>query len=276
MTLAELKQHFIIELETIYGKDECEQIFLIYLEDKFDIQFNSENKIDQLDTIFSDLEKLKKGIPVQHITGKAFFYDHFFFVNEHTLIPRPETEELIEIIKNDYEKESPSSIIDLGTGSGCIPISLKKIFPNAEVSALDVSGKALEVATINAKNLNTDILFLQQNLLEDFDLAKKFEVIISNPPYIRNLEKKEMHQNVLDFEPHLALFVEDNHALIFYERVIDFAEKHLLENGTIYCEINQYLGEETKTLFQTKYKNVELIKDISGNDRMIKATDYFR
>ncbi|GGE98411.1 release factor glutamine methyltransferase [Chishuiella changwenlii] len=273
MTLAELKQHFITELETIYDKDESEQIFLIYLEDKFGLQYTPHNKVEKLDVIFSDLDKLKSGIPIQHITEKAFFYDDFFFVNQHTLIPRPETEELIEIIKNDYVKNPPSSIIDLGTGSGCIPISLKKIFPNANVSALDVSEKALEVAAINAKNLNTDILLIHQNLLEDFNLDRKFEVIISNPPYIRNLEKEEMHKNVLDFEPHLALFVEDDNALIFYERVIAFAENHLTENGVIYCEINQYLGEETKTLFLTKYKNVQLIKDISGNDRMIKATN---
>lgn len=271
MTLAKLKQHFVTELNSIYEKNESEQIFLIYLEDKLDIQFNLTDKVEQLDVIFSDIEKLKNGVPIQHISGKALFYNDFFFVNENTLIPRPETEELIEIIKQDYDNNPPTSIIDLGTGSGCIPISLKNIFKTADVYALDISEKALEVAALNAKTLEAEITLFHKSLLDDIDLNKKFEIIISNPPYIRNLEKEEMHKNVLDFEPHLALFVEDQHALIFYERIIEFAKKHLAHNGCIYCEINQYLGEETKALFLSAYKNVELIKDISGNDRMIKA-----
>lgn len=272
MTLAELKQLFISELESIYDQDEIEGIFLIYLEDKFDIQFIPSNEIDYTSEISSDIKQLKKGKPVQHITGKAFFYNDFFMVNENTLIPRPETEELIELIRNDYNPETELSLIDLGTGSGCIPISLAKLFPNSNVSAIDISEKALEVAQSNAQNLNVKIDFYQQNLLEDIQLNQKFDVIVSNPPYIRNLEKEEMHQNVLNFEPHLALFVENENALIFYERVLVFAENHLNQNGTIYCEINQYLGQETKQLFEKNYEFVTIYKDISGNDRMLKAS----
>lgn len=273
MTLAELKQLFISELESIYDQDEIEGVFLIYLEDKFDIQFIPSNEIDYTSEISSDIKQLKKGKPVQHITGKAFFYNDFFMVNENTLIPRPETEELIELIRNDYNPETELSLIDLGTGSGCIPISLAKLFLNSNVSAIDISEKALEVAQSNAQNLNVKIDFYQQNLLEDIQLNQKFDVIVSNPPYIRNLEKKEMHQNVLNFEPHLALFVENENALIFYERVLVFAENHLNQNGTIYCEINQYLGQETKQLFEKNYEFVTIYKDISGNDRMLKASN---
>ena len=272
MTLDELKQIFIDQLSSIYEVDEVESIFLIYIEDKLDLKFQPQLTIQNTKEVLSDLSELKQGKPIQHITQKAFFYDHFFYVNENTLIPRPETEELIELIRNDFPQDKKLSIVDLGTGTGCIPITLFKLFPNAQVSALDISSKALEVAQLNAKNLAASVHFIQQDLLQNFELNEKFDIIISNPPYIRNLEKSEMHQNVLDFEPHLALFVEDHDPLIFYRKVFDFAEKHLKENGTIYCEINQYLGDETKQIFQKKYPNTQIIKDISGNDRMLKSS----
>lgn len=273
MTLVELKQLFLDKLELLYDKEEASHIFMIYVEDKLNLDLSSQVEIELTTEILSDLEQLKKGQPIQHITGKAFFYNDFFFVNENTLIPRPETEELVELIRNDYAQNQDISMIDLGTGTGCIPISLAKLFTNAKVSALDISENALKIAQLNAETLKVNINFYQNNLLEDIQLNQKFDVIISNPPYIRNLEKEEMHQNVLNFEPHLALFVENDDALIFYERVIDFAKNHLKENGKIYCEINQYLGEETKQLFQKFYQNVIIHKDISGNDRMLSASN---
>ena len=273
MTLADLKQNFYNELQTLYNQDEIDAIFLIYLEDKFDLNYLPTQNFDFETEAKKDLTALKTGKPIQHITKKAFFYDNFFFVNENTLIPRPETEELIELIRNDFPEDKELNIIDLGTGTGCIPIILSKLFPNSKVSAIDISEKALEVAQLNAKNLAETIHFIQQDLLVDFDLDQKFDIIISNPPYIRNLEKEEMHQNVLQFEPHLALFVEDNNALIFYERIISFAKKNLAKNGSVYCEINQYLPEETKLLFEKVFNKVELIKDISGNYRMLKSSE---
>ena len=273
MTLADLKQNFYNELQTLYNQEEIDAIFLIYLEDKFDLGYLPTQNFDFETEAKKDLTALKTGKPIQHITKKAFFYDNFFFVNENTLIPRPETEELIELIRNDFPKYKELNIIDLGTGTGCIPITLSKLFPNSKVSAIDISEKALEVAQLNAKNLSETINFIQQDLLVDFDLDQKFDIIISNPPYIRNLEKEEMHQNVLQFEPHLALFVEDNNALIFYERIISFAKKNLAKNGSVYCEINQYLPEETKLLFEKVFNKVELIKDISGNYRMLKSSE---
>ena len=273
MTLADLKQNFYNELQTLYNQEEIDAIFLIYLEDKFDLGYLPTQNFEFEIEAKEDLTALKTGKPIQHITKKAFFYDNFFFVNENTLIPRPETEELIELIRNDFSKDKELNIIDLGTGTGCIPITLSKLFPNSKVSAIDISEKALEVAQLNAKNLAETIHFIQQDLLVDFDLDQKFDIIISNPPYIRNLEKEEMHQNVLQFEPHLALFVEDNNALIFYERIISFAKKNIAENGSVYCEINQYLPEETKLLFEKIFNKVELIKDISGNYRMLKSSE---
>lgn len=273
MTLVELKKLFLDKLQLLYDKEEASHIFMIYVEDKLNLDLSSQVEIELTTEILSDLEQLKKGQPIQHITGKAFFYNDFFFVNENTLIPRPETEELVELIRNDYAQNQDISMIDLGTGTGCIPISLAKLFPNAKVSALDISENALKIAQLNAETLKVNINFYHNNLLEDIQLNQKFDVIISNPPYIRNLEKEEMHQNVLNFEPHLALFVENDDALIFYERVIDFAKNHLKENGKIYCEINQYLGEETKQLFQKFYQNVIIHKDISGNDRMLSASN---
>lgn len=273
MTLVELKQLFLDKLQLLYDKEEASHIFMIYVEDKLNLDLSSQVEIELTTEILSDIEQLKKGQPIQHITGKAFFYNDFFFVNENTLIPRPETEELVELIRNDYAQNQDISMIDLGTGTGCIPISLAKLFTNAKVSALDISENALKIAQLNAETLKVNINFYQNNLLEDIQLNQKFDVIISNPPYIRNLEKEEMHQNVLNFEPHLALFVENDDALIFYERVIDFAKNHLKENGKIYCEINQYLGEETKQLFQKFYQNVIIHKDISGNDRMLSASN---
>lgn len=273
MTLADLKQNFYNELQTLYNQDEIDTIFLIYLEDKFDLRYSPTQNFEFEAEANEDLIALKAGKPVQHITQKAFFYDNLFYVNEYTLIPRPETEELIEIIRNDFPKDEKLSIIDLGTGTGCIPITLSKIFTSAKVSAIDVSPEALKVAQINAKNLTTTIHFYQKDLLEELIFDEKFDVIVSNPPYIRNLEKAEMHQNVLEFEPHLALFVEDDNALIFYERIIAFAQNNLTNNGTVYCEINQYLPEETKLLFEKAFRKVEIIKDLSGNYRMLKSTE---
>jgi release factor glutamine methyltransferase len=167
------------------------------------------------------------------------------------------------------------SILDIGTGTGCIPISLKKNIPNAEVSAIDVSAEALKVAHKNAVANEVEINFIFQNILKTEDLKQQYDVIVSNPPYVRNLEKQEIKKNVLDFEPHLALFVEDTDALLFYRKIAQLALKNLAPNGFLFFEINQYLGKETfELLGNLGFKNIELKKDIYGNDRMIKCTRY--
>jgi release factor glutamine methyltransferase len=163
--------------------------------------------------------------------------------------------------------------LDIGTGSGCIAISLAKNMPNAKVYAIDISERALATAKKNAAINKVDVTFITQNILETADLKQQFDIIVSNPPYVRNLEKQEIKKNVLDNEPHLALFVEDDDALLFYEKIAALAQKNLLENGQLFFEINQYLGKDTIALLEKmNFKNIELRKDIYGNDRMIRAT----
>ena len=219
------------------------------------------------------LERLLKEEPIQYIIGKTEFYGLPFNVNKHTLIPRPETEELVEWVLNTTEKEEKLNIIDIGTGTGCIPISLKKHLPNTNISAIDVSEDALKIAELNAKLNNIDINFIRKDILETEQLTQMYDVIVSNPPYVRNLEKVEIKNNVLENEPHLALFVDDNNPLIFYDKIADLAKLHLSENGLLFFEINQYLGKETVKMLKDKgFNNIELKKDFSGNDRMIKAS----
>jgi release factor glutamine methyltransferase len=224
----------------------------------------------------SILEQLKLEIPIQYLLGSTSFYGLDFEVNENVLIPRPETEELVEwIIKGNPKIEGfkDLKILDIGTGSGCIAISLAKNMPNAKVYAIDISEKALATAKKNALLHKVDVTFITQNILETEDLKQQFDIIVSNPPYVRNLEKQEIKKNVLDNEPHLALFVEDNDALLFYKKIATLAQKNLLENGQLFFEINQYLGKETITLLEKmNFKNIELRKDIYGNDRMIRGT----
>ena len=163
-------------------------------------------------------------------------------------------------------------IVDIGTGSGCIAISLAKNLKNAQVSAIDVSEKALAIANKNAEINEVEVNFILKNILQTEDLENQFDVIVSNPPYVRNLEKAEIKPNVLEFEPHLALFVDDNDALLFYRKIAQLAQKNLSENGKLFFEINQYLGKETVDLLENLgFKNIELKKDIYGNDRMIKC-----
>lgn len=268
---------FIEKLTPLYDLLEVESFFYIILEDlhqmkRIDLALNpsfsfSDEDIKKWDLI---VEKLQKEIPIQYILGNAHFYGLEFEVNENTLIPRPETEELVEWIVKKNEFNGKIKILDIGTGSGCIAISLAKNLPDATVFAIDVSEKALETAKRNAVKNEADVVFLLKNILETEDLAQDFDIIVSNPPYVRNLEKEEIKKNVLDYEPHLALFVEDEDALIFYRKIAELAQKNLTENGQLYFEINQYLGTEMINLLQAKnFKNIELRKDIYDNDRMI-------
>lgn len=283
MKIKEYRSYFIQELTPIFDAGEAESFFYLILEEKHQLK-----RIDLAlhpDLVFSEaeiivwnsiLEQLKQEIPIQYLLGKTSFYGLDFEVNEHVLIPRPETEELVEwIIKSNLKGQNSKSlnILDIGTGSGCIAISLAKNIPNAQVFAIDVSEKALATAKTNAENNSVNVTFINQNILETADLEQQFDVIVSNPPYVRNLEKEEIKKNVLDNEPHLALFVEDNDALIFYKKIAELAQKNLSENGQLYFEINQYLGKEMVDLLEKmNFKNTELRKDIYGNDRMTQST----
>lgn len=282
MLFKEYKSEFLKELSSLYDEKEIESFFYIILEQfhnkkRIDLALNPEMEMDALqllrwETVLSELKKEK---PIQYILGETEFYGLRFLVNENTLIPRPETEELVEWIieSTNYELQITNlKIVDIGTGSGCIAISLAKNFLNAEVSAVDVSEKALATANKNADINEVEVNFILKNILETEDLENQFDVIVSNPPYVRNLEKAEIKPNVLEFEPHLALFVDDNDALLFYRKIAQLALKNLSENGKLFFEINQYLGKETVDLLENLgFKNIELKKDIYGNDRMIKC-----
>lgn len=283
MLLKQYKTHFFDSLKNIQDEQEIESYFFILTEylhnlKRVDVALNpnfelSDAEVEKWNTILADLQQEK---PIQYITGEAWFYGLRFEVNENTLIPRPETEELVEWIIESQKSKVKSQkleILDIGTGTGCIPISLKANLPKANVSAIDVSEKALEVAKRNAASNKVEINFIQTNILEVEDLNQYFDIIVSNPPYVRNLEKEEIKKNVLDYEPHLALFVEDTDALLFYRKIAQLALKNLTPNGLLFFEINQYLGKETVELLQNLgFKNIELKKDIYGNDRMIRCS----
>ena len=306
MNIKSLKTYFFTELQTIQEDSEIESFFFILTEflhnlKRIDVSLHpdfevSESDLEKWKTIISELKTEK---PIQYITGEAWFYGLRFEVNENTLIPRPETEELVEWIvesqkskvksqkskvksqksKVEYlniQKSNNLTILDIGTGSGCIPITLKKEIPYSFVYAIDISEKALETARKNAFDNQVEVNFVHQDILQSSNLQISkssnllFDIIVSNPPYVRNLEKQEIKKNVLDYEPHLALFVEDSDALLFYRKIAQLALKSLAPNGKLFFEINQYLGKETVELVeQLGFKNIELRKDFMGNDRMI-------
>lgn len=287
-------------MDAIYGKNEVESFFFLSTEHYFHftrIQLTLEPEFTftkhETDTFFNVLEGLKQQKPIQYILGETEFYGLKFKVNNNVLIPRPETEELVDLIIHSVTSSTSTNlstgsveksikILDIGTGSGCIAISLAKQLPNAKVYALDISEKALEVAKENAVYNKVNVEFIKANILghnnsslwEDVALRQMgfFDTIVSNPPYVRNLEKQEIKPNVLDNEPHLALFVEDDDPLLFYRTITNFAVDNLKESGQLYFEINQYLGNETQQLLMDfGFENVELKKDLNGNDRMLKG-----
>ena len=282
MKIKDYRSQFIKELIPTYDAAEAESFFYLILEEKqqlkrIDLALNTDLSFSKEGILVWDsiLERLRQEIPVQYILGSTHFYGLDFEVNENVLIPRQETEELVEwILSNDLiiQKSDNLKIMDIGTGSGCIAVSLAKNIPNAQVFAIDVSEKALATAKKNAEINKVKVAFLEKNILKIEDLAQQFDIIVSNPPYVRNLEKQEIKKNVLDNEPHLALFVEDNDALVFYKKIAELAQKNLSEKGQLFFEINQYLGQEMIDLLEKmNFKNIELRKDIYGNDRMIKA-----
>jgi len=284
--LKEIKNIFHLELDAIYGKDEVNSFFHLLIEHCFDLErfvlaIQPELIIDkeQETVIFQALSELKLEKPIQHIIGTAYFMDLDFKVNEHVLIPRPETEELVRWVLDDVKDVKQSlTILDMGTGSGCIPISLDKNLTTAKVFGLDISTDALKVADENNRLIGANVKFFKADILSlDKEMAtkeldRKFDIIISNPPYVRELEKEEMRNNVIAHEPGLALFVPDEDPLKFYSAVVNFAADHLNEDGCLYLEINQYLGKETMSLLEeSNFETIELRKDMFGNDRMIKG-----
>ncbi|MBC3848038.1 peptide chain release factor N(5)-glutamine methyltransferase [Winogradskyella echinorum] len=287
MLLKDLQHIFHKELDAVYGKEEVDSFFFICTEHyldlpRFQLTLQPEFTLNksETNTFFKVLEDLTQQKPIQYILGETEFYGLPFKVNESVLIPRPETEELVDLIirsHSELSEESQPKILDIGTGSGCVAISLAKYIPDAKVYALDVSDKALEVAKQNAKLNKVEVTFIEADILNKTSLDLVFEylefnTIVSNPPYVRNLEKAEIKPNVLDNEPHLALFVEDDNPLQFYKAITNFAVNNLKLKGELFFEINQYLGNDTKQLLvDANFEAIELLKDLNGNDRMLKG-----
>ena len=224
------------------------------------------------DVLDEMIRRLKKNEPIQYIIGIETFGGLTFEVNQNVLIPRPETRELVEWIAEDCQLEDPCKILDIGTGSGCIAISLAKLLGQAEVEAWDVSEGALQVARRNAERNQVDVLFRKMDVLGDVPEGMLYDVIVSNPPYIAEKEKPQMEHNVLDWEPSIALFVPDEDPLLFYRRIAQLGGSMLKKEGSLYYEINQAYGQETMEMLASMgYQSIELRKDAWGNDRMVKA-----
>lgn len=257
--------HLFLEYITGYGKLE-----------RLDLKNNFLTR-QQQELYDSKLKELLRGTPVQYVTNRAWFSGNEYFVNGSVLIPRPETEELVQWILGDIKNQGTKvkNILDIGTGSGCIPVSLKLAMPEAEVTSCDISTEALGVANINAGRLKAQVRLMQIDFLDaqQHNNLSVYDVIVSNPPYIPAEEKARLHNNVKDYEPALALFVPDNDALVFYRAIAGFGKGHLSSNGYIYCELDAGHAEECKALFeQAGYTNVELKKDMHDNWRMLRAT----
>ena len=280
MQLKSLRSYFFESLDTLYPKTEIESFFNFlakaYL--NFDraevvLQLNSTISSKDIKLFDESLLKLKAHKPIQYILGSTEFYGLPFRVNDSVLIPRPETEELVAWVVQDYKRSKhPFSILDIGTGSGCIAIALAHSLNQAHVSAIDVSLEALKVAKDNAVLNTVDLKFSLLDVLKISQLPQNFDVIVSNPPYVKESEKEAMAANVLNHEPHLALFVENHDALLFYKKIGELAFESLSENGSLYFEINQAYGEAVKLLLQEiGFTRVQVKQDIFKNDRMIRA-----
>jgi release factor glutamine methyltransferase len=219
----------------------------------------------------ADLAQLAAGVPLQYVTGKAYFYDRLFFLNSDTLIPRPETEELVSQVLKLIGSET-THVLDIGTGSGCIAISLALEAPQSQVSAWDVAPEAITKAQENANQLGAKVIFQQQDVFAWQDDAKTWDIIVSNPPYVLDAEKAEMEAHVLDHEPHLALFVPDEDPLKFYRVIGEMAQERLKPGGYLCFEINRAFGAQNIALAEAQgFKNIQLLKDFHGNDRMLIA-----
>lgn len=280
-TINSAANYFRDELLNLYDTSELNLMLFIAFNHYFGIErvdliLNNTRLLSESDLlkIIYCVKGLKKNKPLAQILGEWEFYGMNLKVNEHTLIPRPETEELVQLIINENKEIKRFSILDIGTGSGCIALAIKQNLPHANIFAYDVSEEALEVASTNAKRNKLAITFNKVDIL-DWETQysnDKFDIIVSNPPYITLKEKNLMAINVLNYEPHLALFVPNEDPLLFYRTIADFAIARLNKNGKLYFEINENYGNEVEQLLaDKKFTNIEVIKDINGKDRMVKA-----
>ncbi len=284
MIIKEAKLLIKDSLNKYYDTNELISFERIIFKDIFKIDYNSliietnkELGKEESEKLKEVIKRLQKYEPLQYIIGFTEFYGFKFNVNSKVLIPRPETEELVDLIIKENKEAKNLKIIDIGTGSGCIAVSLAKNIIRSKVTAVDIDSKAAITASSNAINNNVKISLIQDDILNyDSDLyANNYDIVVSNPPYVRNSEKKFMSKNVLDHEPEKALFVEDEDPLIFYSAIAEFCTEKLQNAGFLYIEINEYLAVEIKKILEkNSFKNVNIIKDINGKDRIIKAEKF--
>jgi len=288
MTIKQLKEHFNQELKALYPSEEIQSFFSILSETvlgytRFQVSINGAEELSEENKLKFDeaLARLKNSEPIQYITGETEFYGLPFKVNKHTLIPRPETEELVEwMLKiipplrgaRGVLAQEEYAVLDIGTGSGCIVITLAKHLENATISALDISEEALLIAGQNAKINEVTVTFFQTDILSAKVLPRQYDVIVSNPPYVRDLEKQKMQKNVLEYEPESALFVTNDDPLLFYRTIAQLAKKYLKPNGFLFFEINEYLSDEMESMLETmEFQDIEIKKDIFKKPRMLKC-----
>ena len=280
--LDDLFKYYSLQLVGIYDKEELNAIFELVCEyylgfNKLNVKSKLNANINQseLINIYNTCNELKTGKPIQYILKEAYFYNLKFYVDSSTLIPRPETEELVYLIKETLTNESQGlNVVDIGTGSGCIPIILKKQFDNSRFCGIDISDKALEIASSNAVLNNVDVEFFNCDILNTTHILNlKFDCIISNPPYVLYSEAINMDRRVLNFEPSLALFVEENDPIIFYKKIIDLCLNSLSENGFLFFELNPLFANDVMNYADSAnlFKTIEVIKDMSGKQRFFKA-----
>ena len=293
MKLQELKQNFVHSISGLYPSEEVQSFFNLLAEkhlnlSRIEVALQWDKIISEVNILKFEnaLQRLKNFEPIQYIIGETEFFGMPFKVDKNVLIPRPETEELVlwllESVPPLKRARGMFSILDIGTGSGCIPIALASELPKAKITAVDISEGALEIAKQNAKLNEVNINFIEIDILNSnaWNLVVKnlvsktieIDCIVSNPPYIRELERELMQANVIKHEPATALFVKDNDALIFYRKIADFAQIYLKQDGNLFFEINEYLGNDVSKMLEEKgFKNIEIRKDIFGKDRMVKC-----
>ncbi|MEE9439475.1 MAG: peptide chain release factor N(5)-glutamine methyltransferase [Saprospiraceae bacterium] len=261
-----IKEVLSEKLEVHFDKALAAQYYRILIDDICDLETM------QLSDINKIVNQLLAGTPIQYITGKAPFYGYFFKVDSNVLIPRAETEELVYTIEKHLKEKkiTTPSILDIGTGSGCIPITLNLLFKDANITALDISKEAIIVAESNNIKLGANVKFITQDILVKNIALPKYDIIVSNPPYIPYNEQSLMSKNVLDHEPHIALFVADENALIFYKAIFEFSNMHLNNNGAIFLECNEYNAQNVRSIFAEKY-NCTIIRDMQQKQRILKA-----
>ncbi|MBB6370312.1 peptide chain release factor N(5)-glutamine methyltransferase [Chryseobacterium shigense] len=279
MTISEFKKYFKTEISGLYNDSESTFLCSVFIQKMVGFDSFHQRRLSHQELLIADEKQLmeavsglKTGRPYQQILGETEFYGMLFFVDENVLIPRPETEELLEMaireIRGSKLNAQNLKILDIGTGSGVIPLVLKKYFPHAEVSSVDFSEKALETAKRNAEHHQLEINFIHADYL-NFELSENYDIIISNPPYIGIEEESDIADSVKEFEPKMALFSPVQDALIFYRKIAEDSKQYLKNNGLLFLEINQKLGPETLELYTQHFSEAHLIKDLSENNRFI-------